>query len=178
MQRDDKSFLIRCLPNIFHAMLYPKLSRAHFPFPSSVLPSEKSTAVVGWHRRWHCGGSSWLVPAASTSPRQGYWVETFPSDAKTQPKGWSHYCTSAGAGGHWAKLLIGEGEFIFPRSLVSLKFLLQKTWLAQLCAWEMDLIPQENYLSSLRGRYKINAVMHLSISYWRTELGAEWCKSR
>lgn len=151
MQRDDKSFLIQCLPNIFHVMCYPKLSRAHFPFPSSALPSEKSTAVVGWHRRWHCGGSAWLVPAASTTlrqgPVQGYWVETLPPGPKTQPKGWSHYCTRAGAGGHWPKLLIWEGEFIFPRPLVSLKFLLRKTRLARLCAWEMDFIPQETYLS-------------------------------
>lgn len=66
---------------------------------------------------------------------------------KMPRKGWSHYCTSAGGGGHGAMLLIWEGELIFPSLLMSLKFLLRKTRLAWLCAWEMDFIPQETYLS-------------------------------
>ena len=86
---------------------------------------------------------------------------------KTQRKGWSHYCTSAGGGGLWATLLIWKGEFVFPSPLMSLKFLLRKTRLARLCAWEMDFIPfvliplvNDFYLSVMK--YPFNISFHLN----------------
>lgn len=46
-----------------------------------------------------------------------------------------------------AALLLEEGGITFPSLLMSLKFLLWKIRPARLCAWEMDFVPQETYLS-------------------------------
>lgn len=155
-------------------MRYPNLSGAHFPFPSSVLPSEKPTAAVGWHGRWHRGGSAWLVPMANTSPQrgpvQGNWVETL----KTQREGWRHHCTSAGGGGHWATLLIWEGGLVFPQPSRALEISpAENTASPALCLGDGFYPPGNISIILLRGRYKINALMHLSIRYRRTELSAK-----
>lgn len=129
-------------------MCYTKLSGAHFPFPSSVTPSEKATEV-GWHRRWH--GLGWCPQP--THPQ---------NQDQCREIGFKHFLQqlkqpNARAGASGAQvlvevatgplLLIREEKFLFPSPLMSLKFVLQKTQPAWLCAWEMDFIPQETYLS-------------------------------
>lgn len=164
-------------------MRYPKLSGAHFHLPSSVVPSKKPTAVVGWHRRWHRGGSAWLVPAASTSPQQGpaqgNWVETLPPDAQNTTRGLEpllHKCWWRWPLGH-APDLGGRVGFAQPSRVLEISPA-ENTASPALCLGDGFYPPGNVSVILLRGRYKINAVMHLSIRYRRTELSAKGCKSR
>lgn len=164
-------------------MCYPKLSGARFPFPFFVPTLEKPTAAVGWHRRWHCGGSAWLVPAANASPQrgpvQGNWVETLPPGAQNATRGLEpllHKCQRRWPLCHTPDLgwRVGSPQ---PSCVLEISPA-ENTASPALCLGDGFYPPGNISIILLRGRYKINAVMHLSICYWRAKLSAKWCKSR
>lgn len=121
----------------------------------------------------------WLVPTTNTSPKpgpvQGNWVETLPPAAQTtQHKGWSLWCTSAGGGGHWAIAPDPGGKVPFPQSSYVLEICAAENPASlAVCLGDGFYPPGNVSVILLRGRYKINAVVHLSIRYRRTELSAK-----